>query len=108
MHLHPCGTHIATPFNMTIRIDVNTEEAEVVVYVVGRLTGDAAKQLRDTCEPINGTFVLDLSKLLFADDAGIDVMRAISEQGIQIRGASQFIQLLANNLFGQQADGEES
>jgi hypothetical protein len=108
MHSHRCGTHIANAFNMTIRIDVNTEEAEVVVNVAGRLSGDAPKQLRDTCESINGTFVLDLSKLVFADDAGIDVMRAIGEQGIQIRGASQFIQLLANNLFGQQADGEES
>ncbi len=108
MHSHPCGTHIATPSNMTIRIDVNTEGAEVVVYIVGRLTGDAAKQLRDTCESINGTFVLDLSKLVFADDAGIDVMRAISEQGIQIRGASQFIRLLANEALNQEADGEEN
>ena len=104
MHPHPCGTHIAPPFNMTIRIDVNTEEAEVVVYLAGRLTGDTAKQLKDTCDSIKGAFVLDLSKLIFADDAGIEAMRAISEQGIQNRGASQFIQLLANNLFDQKGD----
>ena len=104
MHAHPCGTHIAMVYIMMIRIDVVSEGPEVVVYLAGRLTGDAAKQLRDTCESINGTFVLDLSKLVFADDAGIDVMRAISEQGIQIRGASQFIQLLADNLFDQKGD----
>jgi anti-anti-sigma regulatory factor len=73
---------------MAIRIDVNSEGPEVVVYLAGRLTGDAAKQFRDTCDAINGIFVLDLSKLLFADDAGIDVMQVISAQGTQIRGAS--------------------
>ena len=108
MHAHRCGTNIVYAFNMTIRIDVNTEGREVVVYLAGRLTGDAAEQLRDTCESIEGAFVLDLSKLFFADGAGIEVLRAISEQGTQIRGASQFIQLLANNLLGQEADDEES
>lgn len=104
MHAHPCGTHIAKVFNMMIRIDVVSEGPEVVVYLAGRLTGDAAKQLKDTCDSIKRAFVLDLSKLVFADDAGIEAMRAISEQGIQIRGASQFIQLLANNLFDQKGD----
>jgi len=94
--------------NMTIRIDVSSEGPEVVVYLAGRLSGDAYEQLRDTCDSINGTFVLDLSKLLFSDDAGIDVIRAISEQGAKIRGASKFIQLLTNDAFSQEADGEEN
>jgi anti-anti-sigma regulatory factor len=92
---------------MTIRIDVNSEGAEVVVYLAGRLSGGAAEQLRDTCDAINGAFVLDLSKLLFSDDAGIDAMRVIREQGTQIRGASQFIRLLANEALGWNADDEE-
>jgi anti-anti-sigma regulatory factor len=96
MNSHRYGAHVATGYNMTIRIDVNCEGPEDVVYLAGRLTGDAAKQLRDTCDAIDETFVLDLSKLLFADDAGIEVIRVISEQGTQIRGASPFIQLLTN------------
>lgn len=79
---------------MTIHIEINSEAPEAVVYLAGRLSGVATKQLRDACDPIKGSFVLDLSKLLFADDAGIDVIRAISERGAKIRGASQFIQLL--------------
>ena len=94
-------------YSMTIRIDVNSEGPEVVVYLVGRLSGDASEQLRDTCDSIDGAFVLDLSKLLFSDDTGIDVIRAISEQGTKIRGASKFIQLLTNDAFSQEADGEE-
>ena len=100
MHAHRYGTHIVMVYNMTIRIDVNSEGPEVVVYLAGRLSGEASEQLRDTCDAINGAFVLDLSKLLFTDDAGIDVLRVISEQGAQIRGASQFIQLLANEALG--------
>lgn len=82
---------------MAIRIDINSEESETVVCLAGRLCGDAVKQLSDTCDPIKGTFVLDLSKLLFADDAGVDVIRAISARGTKISGASQFIQLLLDD-----------
>ena len=91
---------------MAIRIDVKTEGDEVVVYLAGRLSEDDIKELIDTCDHIKGGFVLDLSNLLFADDAGIDVIRAISEQGAKIRRASQFIQLLINKTQGQQAGGE--
>jgi|GEM_PF-1043824 len=108
MHARRDGTHIVMVYNMTIRIDVNSEGPEVVVYLAGRLSGDATEQLRDTCDSIDGAFVLDLSKLLFSDDAGIDVIRAISEQGTNIRGASKFIQLLTNVTLSQEADGEEN
>jgi len=94
--------------NMAIRIDINSEESEIVVHLAGRLFEDATKELIDTCDSIKGNFVLDLSKLLFADDAGIDAIRAISKQGAKIRGASQFIQLLIDKSFGQEADSEES
>ena len=108
MHAHRDGTHIVIVYNMTIRIDVNSEGPEVVVFLAGRLAENAAEQLRDTCDSINGTFVLDVSKLLSSDDAGIDVIRAIREQGNRIRGASKFIQLLTNDALGQEADSEES
>ena len=93
---------------MTIRIDVDSDGPEVVVFLAGRLLGEASEQLRDTCDSIKGAFVLDLSKLLFSDDAGINVIRGLSEQGTRIRGASQFIQLLTNDALSQGADGEES
>ena len=108
MHAHPYGTYIVTVYNMTIRIDVNSEGPEVVVYLAGRLSGDAYEQFRDTCDSIKGAFVLDLSKLLFSDDAGINAIRELSEHGTRIRGASQFIQLLANSALNQEADGEEN
>ena len=39
---------------------------------------------------------MDLSKLKFADDSGIDVIRKLREKGAEIRGASAFIKLLIN------------
>ena len=79
---------------MPIRIDIRTEKNEVVVYVAGRLVVNEVSELRNACEPIEGSFVLDLSKLMFADDPGIDLIRAISAKGTKVRGAPAFIQLL--------------
>ncbi len=81
---------------MNIRIDIETEGAAVVLHVAGRLAGDAITQLTDVCEPMEGHYVLDLSKLMFADDAGAEVIRTLRERGADIRGASSFIKLLIN------------
>ena len=79
---------------MGIRIDITSEGPETVVYIIGRLSGAAAAELRKACDPIEGVFLLDLSNLLLADDAGIDVIRKLCENGAEVRGASPFIQLL--------------
>ena len=79
---------------MEIRIDINAEGPETVVHVAGRLSGRAVTQFRQACDPIEDAFVLDLSDLLFADAAGIDVIRTTVEKGTEIRGASPFVQLL--------------
>lgn len=79
---------------MEIRIDITSEGPETVVRIAGRLSGVAIAQLRKACDPIEGPFVIDLSNLVFADDAGIDVIRTLSEKGAEVRGTSPFVQLL--------------
>jgi len=81
---------------MEIRIDIESEGPDVVLNVAGRLTGPAITQLTDVCEPMEGHYVLDLSKLKFADDAGAEAIRTLREGGAGIRGASSFIRLLIN------------
>ena len=88
---------------MEIRIDITSEGPETVVYIIGRLSGAAVAELRKACDPIEGAFLLDLSNLLLADDAGIDVIRKLCEKGAEVRGASPFIQLLLDN--GRRGDG---
>ena len=85
---------------MEIRIDIESEGPEIVLHVAGRLTGPAITQLSDICEPIEGRYVLDLSRLMFADDAGAEVIRKLCENGAEMRGASTFIKLLINSETG--------
>ena len=59
---------------MEIRIDLESEGPDVVLHVAGRLTDPAITQRSKTCEPMEGHYVLDLSKLRFADDAGAEVI----------------------------------
>ena len=82
---------------MDIRIDIESEGPEVVLHVAGRPTGQTTEQLADVCEPIEGHYVLDLSKLMFADDAGAEAIRTLREGGADIRGASTFIRLLISD-----------
>jgi len=79
---------------MDIRIDIETRGPVDVIHVSGRLVESFIQQLTDVCEPIEGNFALDLSELVFADDAGIDVIRSLREKGADISGASSFIKLL--------------
>ena len=82
---------------MEIRIDISSEGSKTIVFIAGRLSGVSVAQLRKACDPIKGAFVVDLSDLLFADDQGIDVIRAIADKGAEVRGVSPFIQLLLDD-----------
>ncbi len=86
---------------MEIRIDIDFEGPDVVLHVAGRLAGLAITQLVEACAPMKGHYVLDLSKLKFADDAGAEVIRTLREEGAEIHGASSFIKLLINGEVGQ-------
>ncbi len=92
---------------MEIRIDITSEGSKTIVFIAGRLSGVSGAQLNKACDPIKGAFVLDLSNLLFADDAGIEVIRTIEEKGAEVRGASPFVQLLLDDAPGKETEGEE-
>jgi len=90
---------------MTIRIDMESEGAVVILLVAGVLAGSAIKQLTDVCDPVEGHFALDLSRLKLADDAGIQLLRSLREEGAEIRGASTFIKYLLDDRSGYKAKG---
>jgi len=83
---------------MNIRIDEETEGTAVVLHIAGRLSGDAITQLTNACESLETHYVLDLSKMMFADDAGVVAIRMSCERGAEIRGASPFVKLL---IYGE-------
>jgi len=88
---------------MAIRIDIDpidssdTDEDAVVIRVAGRLAGDAVTHLTKACKTEGGSVELDLSKLMFADDAGVEVIRRLQKEGAEISGASSFIRLLISD-----------
>jgi len=79
---------------MDIRIDIETRGAVDIVHVSGRLVMSTIKQLTDVCEPMEGNFVLDLSQLMFVDNEAVEVIRSLRKKGVEVRGASTFIELL--------------
>ena len=85
---------------MDIRIDIETREPVDVVHVSGRLVMSSIEQLAAVCEPMESNFVLELSQLMFADKAAVEVIRSLHEKGAEIRGASSFIKLL---ISGEQS-----
>jgi len=85
---------------MEIRIDITFEGSQTIVRIAGRLSGVAVAQLRKACDPIERHFVLELSNLLFADDAGIELIRTMGLKGAEVRGASPFVQLLLDDTPG--------
>ena len=90
---------------MDIRIDITSEGPVVVLHVAGRLAGAAIKELTKASEPMQGNLVLDLSRLMYADDAGVELLRSLRGQGAEIRGGSAFIRFLIKNGSGHKSKG---
>ena len=93
---------------MDIRIDLIKKGPETVVGIAGRLAGNAVAELENACDQIQGSFVIDLSNLLFTDDEGINAIRTLADRGVWIHGASPFIQLLLDNGQRSKPNDEES
>ena len=79
---------------MDIRIDIETRGLVDAVIVSGRLDVSSIKQLTNVCELMKGDFEVDLSNLVFADDAAVELIRSLRDKGAVISGASSFIKFL--------------
>lgn len=81
---------------MTIRITTQTGVNGTTVFVEGRLSASAARELGEECQSIDAPLRLDLSGLKSAEPAGISCLRSLSAAGAELYGASIYIkQLLA-------------
>ncbi len=92
---------------MEVLIDITSEGSQPVVRLSGRLTGDTVGILREACEEIEGSFVLDLSNLRFADAAAVAATWKLVEKGAVVREASPFIQLLLDDVQEEKMDKRE-
>jgi hypothetical protein len=64
------------------------------IRVVGHLGDDAAPVLGEACGRLRRPLVLDLSELMGASDAGVQVLRQLAGEGVHLLGASRYVRLL--------------
>ena len=83
---------------MTVRIQTSVEGTKTTVSVAGRLEDRAINEFVKTCLSVEGELVLDFTGLRSADPQGIEAIHELVRGGAKLRGASQFIRLLLDDL----------
>jgi len=68
----------------------------MVIQVIGQLMDEGVAELEKTLKNIRRPWVVDLSLLRTADAEGIEALRAIVEDGGELRNVSPYVQLLLN------------
>jgi hypothetical protein len=79
---------------MSVRISRVSEGARVVIRVAGRLQSVGLAELEKEVRAVEGPFVLDLSELISADEAGIARLCELVSGPASLRGVSRYIQML--------------
>ncbi len=94
---HPTGgIGFAISPLMRLRITTRPEKRATVIHVDGELLAEGVPELYKACRSAEGRIRLDLSNLRSADAFGIETLRAFAEKGMDLVGASTYIeQLLA-------------
>lgn len=82
---------------MCFRIIRTIDGDQTHVKVAGRLQPPFESALDKEIRSIDGPFVLDLSELLSADEAGIEKLRQLASSGAELRGASGYVQMLLDD-----------
>ena len=79
---------------MNVRIITTNDREQTVLKVAGRLKSAYVSELDKEIRSIDGPFVLDLSELLSADEAGIERLRDLESGRAELHGTSNYVQLL--------------
>ena len=79
--------------SVMLRITTKTVE-DLVIQVDGRLDGDGVAELEKVCRDAKQPVTLDLTHLQSADNAGVELLRTLAEEGAVLHGASPYIRLL--------------
>ena len=79
---------------VTIRITSLAEGGRTIIRVEGQLTAKDTSVLEAECRSGGFPQRLDLSGLLSAEKAGIEVLRSLQAEGAELHGASHYIRRL--------------
>lgn len=79
---------------MNIRIISASEGDQTVLQIAGRLRSGDLSELDKAIQSGDGSFVLDLTDLQSADEAGIVRLRELAAGNGELRGVSPYVQML--------------
>ena len=79
---------------MTVRITRATVDGKLVIRIEGRLEGTEVSDLRAEFGSSPAGLTLDLSGLLSADAAAIEVLRSLRDNGAALTGGSVYVRHL--------------
>jgi hypothetical protein len=79
---------------MAIRITKSVQEHQIVLKVDGWLKADDVEELSRACQSVQQAMALDLSELQSADHDGVRTLRELVSLGVEVHGASPYIELL--------------
>jgi anti-anti-sigma regulatory factor len=79
---------------MKLKIETETIGGVAVVQVHGRLAGNGVNELEKICRLGSRPLALDLSNLYSVDPRGIDFIRSLVKEGVDLIGISPYIRLL--------------
>jgi len=79
---------------VAIRVTRTFEDRRTVLKVDGWLRLGDVEELTGAYRSVDGPIELDLSELQSADQDGMELLRELIALGVQIRGASPYIELL--------------
>ena len=90
-----------------IRISRREREGQCSVIVEGTLKAADVCALERACLQAGTVQALDLSDLLYADATGVELLVRLAARGMELGGASPYLQLLMSNA-GRRALGDRS
>lgn len=76
---------------MNLRITPVPDDERATLLIEGRLEAEGLPELRRSLEA--GARALDVQNLLSVDEQGLEALRALRAQGIEIRNASHYLRL---------------
>ena len=82
---------------MEVRIESRVQGSTTIVTIAGRLGASGFRELRRLCRSLEGPLMLDLSGLVSANAEGLEAIRELERQGVELSSASPFIRLLLAN-----------
>lgn len=81
-----------------LRISTRKEHEKTVIQIDGVLRGDGVAELEKVVDAEKPPLALDLSNLQNVDPPGAVAIAIMEKDGVELLGASPYIQLLLNQL----------